>query len=114
MKILTVCLLLAGLPGGLLYSSGVPQEKKTRFSLVLEMTSLTNRHDETKTDIGAGALVIFSLGRRFMIMPEVFVGSGASRRALRSTSSSAAFSSGPAAPAAGFTTMRTSGIPSGC
>ncbi len=76
MKILTVCLLLAGLPGGLLYSSGVPQEKKTRFSLVLEMTSLTNRHDETKTDIGAGALVIFSLGRRFMIMPEVFVGSG--------------------------------------
>lgn len=76
MKKLTICLLLAGLSGGILTGSDVPQEKKIQFSLVFDILSLTNRHDETKASGGAEALVIFNLGRRIMIMPEVFVGSG--------------------------------------
>ncbi|GEM_PF-1865596 len=75
MKTLTVCLLLAVLSGGLLAGADVPQEKKIQFSLAFDITSLTNRHDETKMSAGAEGLVIFNLGRRIMIMPEVFAGS---------------------------------------
>jgi hypothetical protein len=75
-KKLTVCLLLIGLSGGILTGADAPQEKHIQFSLAFDIMSLTNRSDETKASIGAEALVIFNLGRRIMIMPEVFAGSG--------------------------------------
>ncbi len=75
MKKAAVILLLAGFSAGLLAGAEAPRERTVQFSLLFNMTSLTNRSDETKLSVGAEGLVIFNLGRHVMIMPEVFAGS---------------------------------------
>jgi hypothetical protein len=75
MKRTAFVLLVAGLSAGFLAAAEPPRERTVQFSLLFNMTSLTNRHDETKLSVGAEGLVIFNLGRHVMIMPEVFAGS---------------------------------------
>jgi|WetSurSiteA1Bulk_404760.scaffolds.fasta_scaffold41698_2 hypothetical protein len=77
MKKTAVILLVAGFSAGLLTGADAPRERKVQFSLLFNMTSLTNSGDETKLSVGAEGLVIFNLGRHLMIMPEVVAGSAA-------------------------------------
>jgi hypothetical protein len=73
MKKLAVCLLVASLSAGLLSGGEIEREKKTQFSLAFNLVALSERGD-LQSIVGPAGLVIFNIGRRFMIMPELCLG----------------------------------------
>jgi hypothetical protein len=73
MKKLLACLLVAGLSAGILSGAEVAREKKTQFAVALNLVTLSEQGD-LQAVIGPAGLVIFNIGRRFMIAPEVLLG----------------------------------------
>jgi len=72
-KKLAACFILAGLSAGVLLGEEAGRERKVQFAAAFNLVALSERGD-LQSIVGPAGLVIFNVGRRFMIVPEACLG----------------------------------------